>query len=727
MTSQPSASKPRTPSAPRAQEYLLFAVLFSAMLWLLATVPALAATTQWVGDAHASARLITAVQAAGSAGQTDAGLQIRLAPGWHAYWRNPGEAGIPSSIDWTSSQNLKSARMFWPAPSRYMLYGLITQGYEHGVVLPLAVTLDHADKPVLLHALVHYSACKTICVPYTALLTLTLPPGIAAPGPQAPLIARAWKTVPTDLTQAGLAVSHVTVSKAHGKVPGAVLSFTVDGAAPLHRLDVFIDDIPDATPSAPKIWRDPARNRAVLSVFVKAKTPEALNGKSLRFTLENGKQAAVFNASPAFGPPPREDAGLGDLRIFLIALLGGLILNVMPCVLPVLSLKLMGFASVNGTERRQFRLNLLASASGVIVSFLLIALVLIVLKAAGAAIGWGIQFQQPWFLASMAVLTTLFAASLWEWLPIPMPGFTRPAATIGANAHPRIAAFATGVFATLLATSCSAPFVGTAVGFALARGPASIAGIFGMLGAGMALPYLAVAAMPGLVRWMPKPGRWMIWVRIILGFALFGTALWLVSIIAGVVSPQAALITGIVLAVLLAVLFVRHRLRSRREIVRGAGMVAAAAMVIVAVIVPVVMPEGASRPVLATGRNLPLWQPFEQAQINDLLAQHKVVFVDVTAAWCLICKVNALTVLDHDPVLARLRAHDVVAMRADWTRPSPVVTAYLESFHRYGVPLDVVYGPGAPSGIPLPSLLTPGGVMQAFRRAEQPHQTEASR
>ena len=156
-------------------------------------------------------------------------------------------------------------------------------------------------------------------------------------------------------------------------------------------------------------------------------------------------------------------------------------------------------------------------------------------------------------------------------------------------------------------------------------------------------------------------------------------------------------------------------------------MVAAAAMVIVAVIVPVVMPEGASRPVLATGRNLPLWQPFEQAQINDLLAQHKVVFVDVTAAWCLICKVNALTVLDHDPVLARLRAHDVVAMRADWTRPSPVVTAYLESFHRYGVPLDVVYGPGAPSGIPLPSLLTPGGVMQAFRRAEQPHQTEASR
>ena len=700
------------------------------MLWMLATVPGFAAATPWVGDANAAARLITAVQATGSAGQIDAGLQIRLAPGWHAYWRNPGEAGIPPSIDWTGSNNLKSARMFWPAPHRYMLYGLITQGYEHGVVLPLAVTLDDADKPVLLHALVHYSACKTICVPYTALLTLTLPAGIAAPGPQAPLIARAWKTVPTDLAQAGLAVSRVTVSKAHGKAPGAILSFAVDSTAPLHRLDVFIDNVPDATPSAPKIWRDPERNRTVLSVFVKAKTPEALNGKSLRFTLENGKQAAVFNASPVFGPPPREDAGPGDLHIFLIALLGGLILNVMPCVLPVLSLKLMGFAAVNGTERRQFRLNLLASANGVIASFLLIAVALILLKEAGAAIGWGIQFQQPWFLGVMAVLTTLFAASLWEWLPIPMPGFAGPAATIGANAHPRIAAFATGAFATVLATSCSAPFIGTAVGFALARDPATIAGIFAALGVGMALPYLAVAALPGLVRWMPKPGRWMVWVRIILGFALFGTALWLVWIIASVVSPQAALITGIVLAVLLAVLFVRHRLRSgrgtMRETGRGIGAVAAA-LVIAAIIIPIILPPAASRPAFAAGTGVPPWQPFKQARISRLLARHELVFVDVTAAWCLICKVNALRVLDRDPVLARLHAHDVVAMRADWTRPSLIITTYLESFHRYGVPLDVVYGPGAPSGILLPSLLSPGVVMQAFRRAGASHQTEALR
>jgi suppressor for copper-sensitivity B len=690
LTTHLSTAKPRPVSVLYAVRRLVFAALFGAMLWMLAAVPAFAAATPWVGDANASARLITAVQATGSAGQIDAGLQIRL------------------------------------APSRYMLYGLITQGYEQGVVLPLAVTLDHADQPVFLHALVHYSACKTICVPYTALLTLKLPAGIAAPGPQAPLISQAWKTVPADLAQAGLTVSHVAVSKAHGKVPGAILSFAVDGSAPLRRLDVFIDNLPDATASAPRIWRDPARNRAVLSVFVKAKMPEALADKPLRFTLENGEQAAVFNASPAFGPPPREDTGPGDLRIFLIALLGGLILNVMPCVLPVLSLKLMGFAAVNSTERRQFRFNLLASASGVIVSFLLIALALILLKAAGAAIGWGIQFQQPWFLASMAVLTTLFAASLWEWLPIPMPGFAAPAATIGTNAHPRIAAFATGAFATVLATSCSAPFVGTAVGFALARDPATIAGIFAALGIGMALPYLAVAALPGLVRWMPKPGGWMVWVRIILGFALFGTALWLVSIIANVVSPHAAAITGGLLAILLAVLFVRHWLRNGRGLMRGAGAVAAA-LVIAAIIIPITLPPAASRPVFAAGAGVPPWQPFQQARITRLLARHELVFVDVTAAWCLICKVNALRVLDRDPVLAQLRAGNVVAMRADWTRPSPIITAFLESFHRYGVPLDVMYGPGAPSGILLPSLLNSGMVMQAFRRAGTAHQTEALR
>ena len=713
-------------SQPRFAAILTLILAFT--LGMFSITSARAANTKWVGNQHAAARLITATEATGNAPQIDAALQIRLERGWHAYWRNPGAAGIPPSIDWTGSTNVKSAKMYWPAPYRYLLYGLVTQGYEHGVVLPLSITPKHPGAPMVLHALVHYSACKTICIPYTAVLNLRLPAGLASPGPQAPLIAQAWTRVPGTLAQAGLSLSQVVVSKSPGHKNTAILSLVVDAhGARLSRPDLFIQNhFSTATPGAPKIWLDTGHRRGVLSVTLKGEKTDAIAGRKLRFTLENGLAAAAFSATPVFGPVPPHGAGVSIMLILAIALLGGLILNVMPCTLPVLSLKLVSFAGASGGARRELRITLLATASGIIVSYATLALVVIVLKAVGATIGWGIQFQQPWFLGAMAAITTLFAASLWEWLPIPLPGLAARTATMGSEASARTTAFLTGVFATLLATSCSAPFIGVAVGFALARAPLVILSIFAALGIGMALPYLLVAALPGLVRWMPKPGRWMVVLRVLLGFALLGTAIWLVWIIEVVVSPTAALIAGATLLVILALLFWRHRLGSGRRQLRRIGAFAVIAAVALAIIEPAVTPASLA-PIKQRADNT-IWQTFDQGRIVTLIGEHKLVFVDVTAAWCLICKVNALTVLDRDPVARQLRAPGVVAMRADWTRPSAPITAYLRSFGRYGVPLDVVYGPGAPSGIMLPSLLTPGVVMQAFRRAARPPQgTEAAR
>lgn len=709
-----------------------FALLVSLGGWVASALPARAAATSWVGDTHASARLITAVQATGSAGQIDAALQIRLAPGWHAYWRSPGDAGIPPSIDWSGSKNLQSAQLYWPAPKRFLLDGLITQGYENGVVLPIAVALDQPGQPLDLHALVHYAACKDICVPYTALLTLQLPTGIAVPGPQAPLISQAWTTIPGNLSDAGISLSSVIISNAPGNVTGSILSVVLDtGRTVLSNPDIFVEGIPATTPAAPQIQLDPEHHRAILSIALMRQTPTTMAGKPLQFTFENGAQAASFTATPTIGPLPRMGAGSNDVAILLIALLGGLILNVMPCVLPVLSLKLFGLSNARGDEQIQFRLNLLATAAGVISSFTAIAFVLVLLKSAGAAIGWGIQFQQPWFLGFMAVLTTLFAASLWEWLPIAMPGFAGQAANAGKGYHPRVTAFITGALATILATSCTAPFVGTAVGFALARDPLTIFGIFLALGIGMAFPYLAVTAVPGLLRFMPKPGAWMIKVRIILGFALLVTSIWLISIIAAVVSQYTALIAGGLLSAILLLLFIRHRCNVSRPIFRRMMAALTIGLAVTATIMPSLMQQAIVKPGQANAAPSTIWQPFNQTRIAGLVGQHKLVFVDVTAAWCLICKVNALAVLYRDPVAAQLRASNVVTMRADWTRPSVIITAYLESFHRYGVPLDVIYGPGAPSGIVLPSLLTSGLVMQEFQRAAAPpgkqNQTEVTK
>lgn len=695
-------------------------LILTFMFALASMTAVLAASTPWVGNKHAAARLITATEATGNTAQIDAGLQIRLERGWHAYWRNPGAAGIPPSIGWTGSKNVKSVHMYWPAPHRYMLYGLVTQGYEHGVILPLSIVAKHPGAPMVLHTLVHYSACKTICIPYTAKLLLHLPAGLAVPGPQAPLITEAWTHVPGTLTQSGLRLSRVVVSRSVSHKNTAILSLVIDanGARLLHP-DVFIQNhFTHATAGAPKISLDTAHRRGVLSVTLRHEKIADIAGRTLRFTLENGSTASVFSAIPVIGPIPPHSADVSLTLILAIALLGGVILNVMPCTLPVLSLKLMSLAGATGGARRDLRITILATAIGIVSSYLILAGVVIALKAVGATIGWGIQFQQPWFLGAMAAITTLFAASLWEWLPIPLPGLAARTATMGRDSNATTAAYLTGVFATLLATSCSAPFIGVAVGFALARDPLVILEIFAALGVGMALPYLLVAVFPGLVRWMPKPGRWMVVLRVILGFAMLGTAIWLVWIIAAVVSSTAALIAGATLIAMLALLFWRHRLGSHHDRWRRIGALAVIAAAVLAVIEPSVIP--ASLPSTGQRDANAVWQTFDQARIVRLVRRNKVVFVDVTAAWCLICKVNALAVLDHNPVARRLGAPGVIAMRADWTRPSAPITAYLRSFGREGVPLDVVYGPGAPSGIMLPSLLTPGVVMQAFRRAGHP-------
>ncbi len=685
-----------------------------------------AAASNWASNAHGAARLITAVEATGSSTRLDVGLQLRLPPGWHTYWRDPGDAGIAPTIDWRGSENLAGATIAWPAPHRLPpLAGLQTYGYVGGVVLPVAIRLAHPGAALRLHAQVDYAACKDICIPYHASLDLALPPGLALPGPQAPLIAAALARVPGDLAAGRLRLLGAAV--APGK-DGAVLTVRLASlGGPFGQPDLFVEGVGDGSPGQSELALADGGRIATLRVPIRGTTAAELSGRRLHLTLVDGGRAAETDATPRAGTlPPLHGEGATRLAIVGIALLGGLVLNLMPCVLPVLSLKLLALVGYAGADRRAARLGLLATASGIVASFAVLAAALIGLKAAGGAIGWGIQFQQPWFLAGMAVVTTLFAASLWDWLPLALPGGV--AGAVGSvRGRARLGdAFLLGAFATLLAASCSAPFVGTAIGFALARRPLDIALVFAALGLGMAAPFLAVAAAPRLVAWLPRPGAWMIWLRRVLGLALFGTAAWLLSVLAVEAGAGAAVLAGVILLVLLAILVWRHALPPGRRTRRAAGAVVVV-LGAVAVLVPVL--RGHAVPIAASAPNAAatLWRPFDEAALHRTVAENKIVFVDVSAAWCLTCKVNALTVLDRAPVVGRLRAPGVIAMRADWTRPDPVVLAYLQGFGRYGVPLDVVYGPGAPAGIALPELLTTGAVMHAFRRAGPAPREEAAR
>jgi len=530
-------------------------------------------------------------------------------------------------------------------------------------------------------------------------------------GPQAPLIAEGAAKVPGSLPAAGLRLLSTTVTGPEAATSSLAVTLASD-AGTLTAPDLFVEGLPQATPPKPAIRHRSGQRSTSLIVKLPTDVARAALGQKLTFTVVDGDRSAEFTAIPTLGSSPKDADSSGIGAILGAALLGGLILNVMPCVLPVLSLKLLGVAGYAGAERRRVRFGLLATAAGVVGSFLAIAAALIGLKLAGAAVGWGIQFQQPWFLAGMAAVTTLFAASLWGVLPIGMPGLANAAAGIRPR-HPMLDAFAAGAFATLMATSCSAPFVGTAVGFALARGPAEIALIFALLGLGMATPLLAVAALPGLVRFLPRPGAWMVWLRRVLGLALAGTALWLLWVLAQIAGPTAATVAGLALAALVAALAVQDRYAGIwRRVAQGAAM----ALVAVSVLVPALATPPATRLASNVGEAIQ-WQGFDPARIGREVAAGKLVFVDVTAAWCLTCKVNEAAVLDRAPVASRLGSPGVVAMRADWTRPEPRITAYLQSFGRFGVPLDVVYGPARPDGEALPELLSASTVMAAMERA----------
>ncbi|ALG73876.1 hypothetical protein VY88_22610 [Azospirillum thiophilum] len=709
---------------PAAFARAIAGVGFVAALAVLATPGAAAAATGPVsGDATSDARLVSAVDAAGDRTTVPAGLQLQLKVGWKTYWRSPGDAGLPPRMDWSGSANVKSVAVRWPVPHRFSTLGIETLGYKGDIVLPLTVTVERPGEPVTLHGRIDLLVCSDICVPVTHDLRLDLPAGPAAPDADAAtLIGRFDAQVPRlrgvgEAGAGGLTVDGVAADPVQGTLTLRLSS----SALPLTAPEAYVEG-GDGTFGTPDVALEDGGRAAVLTIPVASAPGSApLAGKPLTITAVDrtagGGTRAVETALTVTAAAP--DGGLADLVPMLaVALLGGLILNLMPCVLPVLSLKLMTVIGQQGLERRRVRHGFLATAAGAIAAMLVLGGMLAATRMAGGLVGWGMQFQQPVFIAAMAALLLVFAANLagaFEFrLPSAAMSVLGQAGGNGPAGH-----FAMGAFATLLATPCSAPFLGTAVGFALARGPLEILAVFGALGIGLAAPYLMVAALPGTIRLLPRPGRWMGVLRRLLAVALGGTAVWLLTVLAAQTSMAVAGIvaaTAMAAVAALAAAFVGS-LRGGDRSRRAAGPVA-----VLLLLASAGMPSLLSRtaePGEATPSISPSarWQKFDEADIAPLVAQGRTVFVDVTADWCVTCIVNKRLVLDRDPVAGALSDGPVVTMKADMTSPNDAIMAYLAQHGRYGIPYNMVYGPGAPRGIALPELLSSNAVLDALGQA----------
>jgi suppressor for copper-sensitivity B len=452
--------------------------------------------------------------------------------------------------------------------------------------------------------------------------------------------------------------------------------------------------------------------------------PPVTTTAEIRLTVGPGGEAvesAAF-APPAGGPgegpaeKPAAAGGASFLWMLGVALLGGLILNAMPCVLPVLSLKVFGLVRSAGHGRAEVVRGALATSAGILVSFWALALAAVAARSAGAAVGWGVQFQRPGFVAFLAVVVVLFCLNLWGLFEIPLPArlarFGGSGPREGAAGH-----FASGLFATLMATPCSAPFLGTAIGFALAQEAGVILAIFTAVGLGMSLPYLLLAVAPGTARFLPRPGVWMETVRGVMGFLLAAAAVWLFYVLSSQMSPERVAAVQLGLLGLALFTWLRHRGFTGASLRRaaGVGMAAAAAATLALAIW-----TGGEAPAQATetAEGLIRWESFDRAKAEQLATGGQLVFVDVTADWCFTCKVNERLILNSPEVAGAFEEHGVVPMKADWTNRDDEIGNFLAEHGRYGIPFYVLYRPGQEPHV-FSELLTKETILEAVQAAAE--------
>ena len=679
---------------------------FVMLLGLLLALPLqlLAADTGWLTAPEHPPVQVKLVQAGPYDAEKNhypALLKVKLEDEWKTYWRSPGEGVIAPRLNWDESENIESVDWLWPVPERFSLLGVETQGYQHDIDFPLLLTPSTSGAPLTFNATLTLPSCTTVCVLTDYEITLPFTPDLAVDDQLNHEYQQAVSRVPRP---ANIISTKQVVWDANREQ----LSISLTNPRGWNKPAVYVDELEESIFSKPKFSVD--GEQLTVRFKVTSWDPDLdLNNEALVITAIDDGLAEELNATISSGTLAPEGSAMPSLWLVLLyAVLGGLILNIMPCVLPVLGMKLNSLL-LGDREQSKVRAPLLWSALGIMLSFWALAAFMLILTWSGAQLGWGIQFQQPGFIGFMLVVTSLFSLNLFGLFELRLPSrlntwlATRPGSGNGGH-------LMQGVFATLLATPCSAPFLGTAVAVAIASSPVILIAIFTGLGLGMALPWLLLAAFPRVIVALPKPGNWMIIVKWVFGLMLLGTSLWLLSLLQYTIGTTATLVLGALLIVLPLWSLVRHY--GARGLVFGiAGVLLLGAVGGVAALLT------QSHWVNPVKDELN-WQPLDADRIAEEVAAGNRVFIDVTADWCITCQANKVGVTLRDPVYSALQADDMVLMQGDWTRPDKGVTDYLRANQRAGIPFNQVFGPGMPDGKALEVILTSNKVINALDEAK---------
>ncbi len=663
-----------------------------------------------VATTHVQAELIGETTAIQPGQPFWVALRLQMRDGWHVYWRNPGDSGLAPTLTWTLPAGFSAGEIQWPYPERIPVGPLMNFGYHGTVVLPVQIqplsSLPDQDT-FTLRARADWLVCQEDCIPESADLELTLPTK-ADPAPMDPRWNESFATVRQRLPMpvpwpVSFAIDEATLT----------LDLTTGHAAErIAALEFFPLEDGLITHAAPQtLSRAESSLRLTVARGTQPKPPESVAGLLVvRERQDDGKSLthAITFTAPRAGEPapmaaPSPDPGL--FQALVLALLGGVLLNLMPCVLPVLSLKALNLAQHAHHSPGAVRTQGLAYTAGVLVCFTAIAGVLIALRAAGQHVGWGFQLQSPIFVTLLTYLLFVLGLSLSGVFSF--GGSLMGVGSAWADRPDYLGSFATGALAVVVATPCTAPFMGVALGFALTQNAWVSLAVFLALGLGLALPYLALSFKPGLLRFLPRPGPWLEHGKQLLAFPLYATAAWLVWVLSQQTGPDgvAAVLAGMIL--LAFAMWLSRATQAATPRWRLAGRLGAVLALVLALGLtrwPAVdTATAATRPASASTL---AWESFSPVRLAELQATGRPVFVNFTAAWCITCLVNERMALNSARVAEELATKKVVVLKADWTQRDPAITQALAAFGRGGVPLYVLYPPRPAQPIILPQLLT---------------------
>ncbi len=688
--------------------------------------------------ANTEARLVLSHESAKPGDTITAGIQLKMKPGWHTYWRNSGESGEPTRIEWTLPKGVTAGDIQWPLPERVVTEGIVGFVYHDEAVLlvPLKLAPDLPAGPLALKAKVSWIECEKACVPGSDTVDATLKVGDPKASEDAALIDEWKKNIPSP--KPGLDVR----ARWDGNSVSNSRPLLVEWPAqPSTRQAEFFPYASDAftvkdTPADSKIADGVARVRKLVEtnqawptelagvLVERGEGGKLIGSYEVKFPVESKAGLASPKGAGATGTGTSKSL----LGILVSAFLGGLILNLMPCVLPVLALKILSVVQQNQSSPGRVRLLGATYGVGVIASFLVLAGIIIAIKSAGGTASWGMQFQNPQFLVGVTTLVLLMALNLFGVFEVTLGSGLMGAASELASKEGLSGAFFNGVVAVVLGTSCTAPFLGGAIGYAIPKPAGVILATFAMVGAGLAFPYVALSFVPALRRFLPKPGTWMERFKVALGFPVLATGVWLVSQLTTHFGEEGPLWMGLFLVTVAIAAWIFGQFVQRGTARKGLAMVIALVVLAAGYALalehelqwrsPPELPQS-GQPATRNPDEI-AWQPWSADAVTKARAEGRVVFVDFTAKWCLNCQANKKTSIEIESVRTRLKALNAVALLGDFSRKSSDIAMELQNHGRAGVPLVLVYPKDATKPpIVLPELLTPSIVLEALDQAEK--------